>query len=135
MCAVRFFVFVLAVAALAGPGQSEEFRYPGLLETYRNGNDLMKGHLERTTVGGTISGTGTVAKVRECGFWDVHCTEGYRVLLDDGESQVILYYPLRSLGRLMRLDVGSRHTFRQCRIVELADWGFNQTVYCNMERF
>jgi hypothetical protein len=126
-------LILLIASFLAEPAFAQDFQHPQLIDEFRGSNELKRQGLINEAVGKLLSGRGTISEVEECGFWDAtHCRSGYMMLLDDGESQAVLYFPADRLEELYEANPGARYDFEDCRILAIEDWGFNQAVFCQM---
>ncbi len=118
---------LIANAALA----AETYAFPDVVREYTAGSSLQADELERVVPGQLLEGTGKIADVAECGFWDAqYCINGLKVVLSAGRSRAYLYFPLQARKEVLKLRVGDRYSFKNCKIYDLTMFITEDSIHC-----
>lgn len=124
--------FCLCIASSAF---AADWNFPTINESFANLSELQREPFADKIKGKTLSGSGNITEVGKCGAMDEskkHGRKCLQVTLDDEAPRAVLYFDKGKTSELSSLNVGDRYSFDNCSIVNMLDWGFWTTVYCDM---
>lgn len=73
--------------------------------------------------------------IEKCGLFsesNLHKNNCIEIVLENGKSRAVLYVDEKQADKLISINKGSTITISNCYTVNVRDWRFFTTVYCDL---
>lgn len=113
----------------------QTFMFPAITEKFSKMTELQQKQFNIGAVNQFLNGKGEVKNIEKCGLFSeskLHKNNCIEIVLENGKSRAVLYVDEKQADKLISINKGSTITISNCYIVNVRDWRFFTTVYCDL---